>query len=249
MSKQQKIEWLTVRRRVDDLVGHPKNPRVLDDNQLAALTRSLKKFNLAELPVIDTNNMLLAGHQRIKVLQLLGRGGEEIEVRYPSRPLTEKEAETYLLTSNAVHGSWSFDLLKTFETDLLLEIGFNMEDLNGIFDSLEIEDDHWETDKEIKKIGKPIVKLGELYALGNHRLLVGDSRDEAAVRRLVGKEKIDLVDAIGLPGAGINPIAIARVPAGIHPPQVHRHIIGRQVVDALNHLLLSSVFEMHNPIR
>ena len=189
------LQWHTAQRRINDLLPHPKNPRTLDDQQRDALIKSLKKFGLAEIPAINTDNRILAGHQRIKVLQLLGRGEELIDVRIPARPLTKAEANQYLLTSNAVHGSWDFELLKEFPTDLILDIGFSENDIAGIFDdALETEDDGWDEEAERKKLKRPIVKLGELYQLGNHRLICGDSQDPAVIKRLVGDTRIDLID-------------------------------------------------------
>ena len=77
------LSWHTEQRRVNDLLPNPKNPRELDDRQREALTKSLQKFGLAEIPAINTDNQILAGHQRVKVLQLLGRGEEKIDVRLP----------------------------------------------------------------------------------------------------------------------------------------------------------------------
>lgn len=88
----QKLSWTTVQRRVDELVPQEVNPRKITDKQMSDLQRSLKKFNLVEVPAIDTNGKILAGHQRIKALQLLGRGEELIDVRIPNRKLTKKEA-------------------------------------------------------------------------------------------------------------------------------------------------------------
>lgn len=188
------LQWHTARRRVNDLLPHPKNPRKLDDQQRDALMKSLKKFGLAEIPAINTDNQILAGHQRIKVLQLLGRGEELIDVRIPSRPLTKKEADQYLLTSNAVHGSWDFELLKAFPTDLILDIGFSESDIAGIFDdALEAEDDNFDEEKELAKIKKPKTKVGEIYALGPHRLAVGDSTDPALLKKLFGNEKASAI--------------------------------------------------------
>lgn len=94
-----------------------------------------------------------------------------------------------------MHGSWSFDLLREFPSDLLLDIGFDPAELNDVFDNiLATEDDRFDVQKEIQKIKKPTVRPGELYALGNHRLICADARQEAVVRRLVGNAKIDLVD-------------------------------------------------------
>ena len=65
------LVWHTDRRRVNDLIPFEKNPRILTDKQLEDLKLSLQKFNLAEIPAINTDNKIIAGHQRIKVLQLL----------------------------------------------------------------------------------------------------------------------------------------------------------------------------------
>ena len=192
---KQKLEWHNERRRVNDLLPHPMNPRVLSDSQREALMKSLQRFGLAETPAVNTDNRILAGHQRIKVLQFLNRGEEIIDIRVPSRPLTKKEADAYLLSSNAIHGSWDFDLLKSFPTDLILDIGFDDADLTSIFDdTLETEDDGWDDEAERKKIKKATVRPGELYALGSHRLLCADAQDPNAIKKLVGNERIDLID-------------------------------------------------------
>ena len=193
--KKEDLVWHTERRKVDALVGHPKNPRKISDDQLASLKKSIKRFNLVELPACGIDGRVLAGHQRLKVLQLLGRGEEEIEVRIPNRPLTKSECDAYLLTSNAVHGSWDYDLLRSFDTDFLLDIGFDTEDLARIWDDLlDVEDDAFDEDAEVAKITTPTVKQGELYALGPHRLLCADSCDPASVKKLVGTTKIDVID-------------------------------------------------------
>ena len=190
-----KMSWRTVQRRVNDLLANPRNPRTLDDSQREALTKSLNTFGLAEIPAVNTDNQILAGHQRVKVLQLLGRGEELIDVRIPSRPLTKKEADQYLLTSNAVHGSWNFDLLKSFPSDLIFDIGFDDSDLMSIYDNaMETEDDDWDDEAELKKIKKATVKLGELYSLGTHRLICGNAQDPNVIKKLVGSAKIDFID-------------------------------------------------------
>ncbi len=116
------LGWTTEKRTVSALVPYEKNPRTLNPKQLDDLKKSLSRFNLVEIPAIDTENRILAGHQRLKVLQILGRGEEEIDVRVPNRPLTETEYKQYLITSNAVTGSWDFDLLKDFDVKVLGEL-------------------------------------------------------------------------------------------------------------------------------
>lgn len=181
----KKLAWLTERRTVNDLVPFDKNPRTISPKQLADLTKSLKKFNLVEIPAIDKDGKILAGHQRLKVLQLLGRGDEEIDVRVPNRKLTEKEAEQYLIGSNALGGDWDFDKLKSFDLDLLLDVGFDQIDLSHLWDNeLEVKDEEFDVEEELKKIKKPKTKPGDLIHLGPHRLLCGSSTDIENLKRL-----------------------------------------------------------------
>ena len=190
----KKLSWATEQRKVKDLLPFKHNPRKMSAEQTSDLIKSLKKFNLVEIPVIDADNKIISGHQRCAVMQLLGRGEEIIDVRVPSRHLTESEYKQYLIISNKVHGDWDEIILSEyFEADLLLESGFNQEELTDIFtDILETEDDGFETAKELKKIKKPKSKLGELYQLGPHRLLCGDSTKLDDVKKVVGTEKIDM---------------------------------------------------------
>ena len=190
-----KLIWRTETRCVKDLLPFKQNPRKMSDKQVSDLKKSLTKFNLVEIPAIDTDNKIIAGHQRCAVMQLLGRGEEIIDVRVPSRPLTQSEYKQYLVTSNKVHGDWDEEILSEyFETDLLLESGFDKEEVTNIFsDILETEDDNFDVEKELKKIKKPKSKLGDLYQLGSHKLLCADSTKLNSVKRLVGKTKIDMV--------------------------------------------------------
>lgn len=190
----QKLSWRTVARTVSDLIPNEKNPRVMNAKQIEDLKKSLKKFNLVEIPVIDTENNVLAGHQRLMVLKLLGRENEKIEVRIPNRKLTQKECDQYLLSSNRIHGTWDWEkLAESFDIELLNASGFDESDLSNIFEDLEIRDDEFDVEKELKKIKKPKTKLGDVYLLGNHKLICGDSTDLATVQRLFGKEKVDTI--------------------------------------------------------
>ena len=193
MAKTQ-LTWQTEKRKVDDLVPHAKNPRTLSEKQRKDIEASITKFNLVEIPAITTDNGVLAGHVRLKIMQALGRGQEEIDVRVPSRTLTAKECEEYLLRSNQNTGSWDYELLKAFDTSFLLEIGFDDTDLSNIWDDvLELEDDDFNEEKEVEKAKKTTIKVGDRFTLGAHSLICGDSTDEAVVKTLVGDERIDAI--------------------------------------------------------
>ena len=129
-------------------------------------------------------------------LQLLGRGEEEIEVRVPNRQLTEKEFKEYMSISNRSGGIFDWDILKTdFDIDLLLETGFDSGDLSHIFDdNLEVADENWDEEAELKKIKKTDIKPGDMFALGRHRLICGDALDPTVAKKLTGKVKVDMAD-------------------------------------------------------
>lgn len=95
-----KLEWKTEKKKIDDLLPNEANPRTITTAQREKLKQSLDKFGLVEIPVINTDNKIIAGHQRLAILKLLGRGQEEIDVRLPNRKLTKEEYDQYLLTSN-----------------------------------------------------------------------------------------------------------------------------------------------------
>ncbi len=194
MSKTPLV-WRTIKRRVNDLLPYEKNPRVISDKQMEDLKESLKKFNLAEIPAINLDGKIVAGHQRIRALQLLNRGEEMIEVRTPNRKLTPSEFKQYLLSSNRIHGDWDWNVLASdFDIDTLLASGFDS-DLAQIFDdSLEVSDDDFDQEAEMKKAKETDIKRGDMFALGSHRLICADSTDLNTVKRLVGNEKIDVIN-------------------------------------------------------
>ena len=190
----KKLTWRTTKIKVDDLIPFDENPRILSEKQLKDLKTSLKKFNLVEIPVMDLDKQIIAGHQRIKVLQLLGRGQEKIEARVPSRKLTQKEYEQYLLTSNAVKGDWDYDLLKSFDIELLLAVGFDDGDLSAIWDeNLEIEDDNFNEEIELEKAKKTDIKSGDLFQLGDHFLICGNSHQKETLDKLMKDKKADMI--------------------------------------------------------
>ena len=190
----QQLIWHTDKRTVSSLIPNGTNPRTMSPKQIEDLKKSLKKFNLVEIPVIDTDNKVIAGHQRLMVLKLLGREKERIEVRVPNRKLTKQEYDQYLLSSNRIHGDWDWEkLAENFGQDLLCESGFDDVDLANIFDDLEVEGDEFDIEKELKKIKKPQSKLGDVYAMGGHRLVCGDSSDPGTVKRLMDGKKANAI--------------------------------------------------------
>ncbi len=190
----QALKWKTEKRSINDLIPYDKNPRTLSPAQLTELKKSLKRFNLVEIPAIDTKNQILAGHQRLRVLKILGRGEEVIDVRVPNRPLTSTEYNQYLITSNAVTGSWDFDLLKDFDIDLLLDSGFTADELaQGWDNNTAPPKENFDDQVELEKIKTTDIVFGDLLLLGNHKLLCGDATDPNAVLSLFGTDKTSMI--------------------------------------------------------
>lgn len=104
-TNQEGLLWHTEKRKVKELLACPYNPRKVSEEQKQELIKSLKKFNLAEISAINTDNTILAGHQRVAVLLALGRGEEVIDVRVPNRKLRKEEADEYMVRSNRNVGS------------------------------------------------------------------------------------------------------------------------------------------------
>lgn len=194
MTKTIKLEWLTVSKKVNDLIPQDVNPRKINDSQMSSLKKSLEKYNLVEIPAIGNNSKILAGHQRIKALQLLGRGDDMIDVRVPNRPLTDDEEKQYLIASNAISGEWDYEALKSFEIDLLVEAGLDKIEIAKFWDTDNgVVDDNFDVDKEIKKITKPKTKLGDIILLGKHKIFCGDSTLPENLMKLFGDERASMI--------------------------------------------------------
>jgi DNA modification methylase len=192
-NKQQSLIWHTEKRKVKELLPCSYNPRSISSEQKKQLIKSLQKFNLAEIPAVNTDNQILAGHQRIAVLITLGRGEEVIDVRIPNRKLTKQEADEYMLRSNLNTGDWDFSILgKDFNFDFLKNIGFPDFDLDKIFERKNAEDD-FDAQKEYEKIKTPQSKRGDIYILGQHRLMCGDSTSETDFDKLMDGRKAALI--------------------------------------------------------
>jgi len=170
---KEALSWKTERRKVGTLVPYDQNPRRLTEAQAAQLSKSLSKFNLVEIPAVNTDGVIIAGHQRLATLKALGRGDEMVDVRVPSRKLTDSELKEYNLRSNKNTGEWDYGILaQAFDVDLLKEVGFTDLELALLpLDTLDKD----KLDDVPPVPDKAVSKVGDLYELGGHRLLCGDS--------------------------------------------------------------------------
>jgi len=188
------LQWTTVQKNIKDLIPNSKNPRKITDKQMSDLKNSLDKYNLVEIPAVNIDGTLIAGHQRVKALQLLGRDNELIDVRVPNRKLTREEVESYMIASNALGGDWDFSLLQNFKPQFLIDIGFDTAKLSSFWDkNKNSKDEVFDERRELKSIIKPMTKAGDLIVMGEHRLICGDSNDSSVLQKLFGDKRADMV--------------------------------------------------------
>ena len=192
------LTWTNEQRRLSDLVPWDKNPRQINKEQARRLRQSLAEFGQVQAICIDPDNMIIDGHQRKAVWGMADEYGMDyvVDVRVASRKLTDKEQQklTIFLGKGAA-GEWDFDALANFfQLDDLLDWGF---------DERELDLDLWPVDEPPEDPGADLdraeelrekwgVETGQLWELGEHRLICGDCTDAAVVERLMGGERAEI---------------------------------------------------------
>lgn len=180
---------------VDELRSANYNPRKISDEALAQLKESISRFQMVDPIIVNSapkrRGIVIGGHQRLRAAKELGH--KNVPVVYVNISSVEKEKELNLRL-NRNTGEWDFSKLKSFDMGTLLDVGFDDDDLANIWDeNLETEDDGFDIDKELAKITKPKTKLGDVYQLGIHRLICGDSTDPMVLKKLVGNSQVSMI--------------------------------------------------------
>jgi len=184
-----KIEYVDI----NQLKPAEYNPRKANKKQIDDVKKSIERFGLVDPLIVNSSenrkNIVIGGHLRLKVAKEMGY--KEVPVVYVNIQDLEKEKELNLrLNKNT--GEFDFDLLANFDENFLLDVGFSNEELTDIFD-LETQDDNFNFEKEVEEIEEPNTKMGDLYQLGEHFLLCGDSTKIEDVKKLMGNIKCDVV--------------------------------------------------------
>jgi DNA modification methylase len=185
----------TILVKVTDLIPSEYNPRKWGKEQVEQLKESIKRFGIVD-PIISNiadnrKNIVIGGHFRLEVAKQLGY--KEIPVVYVNIPELERERELNLRL-NKNQGEFDYDLLAKFDENLLKDIGFDSEEIDNIFDIDDTSTEMFDLEKELKKlkIDQIIFQKGDVYALGDSRLMCGDSTIEADVIKLMAGEKANM---------------------------------------------------------
>lgn len=177
-----------IKLNINEVIPYPDNPRK-NDNAVDAVAESIKQCGYCSPIVIDEDNVILAGHTRLKALKKLK--WKEVEcVRKTG--LTEEQKKKYRILDNKTNelAEWDFDLLEE-EIDGLDFDGFDFGfDMSAFEEPQEIVEDE---PPEVDEGSEPITQLGDIWQLGEHRLMCGDSTDKATVELLIDGKKADMV--------------------------------------------------------
>ena len=180
---------------IDELNPSEYNPRALTEKEYEDLKESLKRFDFVEPIVVNSaenrKNIVIGGHQRLIVAKEIGY--KTIPVNYVKITKLKREQELNLRLNKNL-GHFDYDLLANFDEEMLVDVGFSREELDDVF-GLNI-DEEFDIEKELEKLlkgGIRRVKDGDLWQLGEHRLVIGDCTNKNEWDRLLGKERYDFL--------------------------------------------------------
>ncbi len=186
------IDWQPVKKRVEGLKLWEKNPRKISPEQYTSLKADIVRDGFHDVLLVDTDNTVLSGNQRKIVLEELGI--EEVFCLVPERKLTEDERDRVGLSANLHRGKFDYKTLgEGFDAELMAAVGFSPTDIDRAFD-LKTSEDQEAIDKALAdKEAETKAKHGDMFQLGDHVLLCGDSTKEEDVARLMGGVRANLV--------------------------------------------------------
>ena len=172
------------------LKEYKNNPRN-NDGAVDAVAESIKQFGFKVPIVIDRDNVIVAGHTRLKAARNIGLEKVPCIV---ADDLTPEQIKAYRLVDNktAELAEWDFSALEIELAEL--ESDFDMSAFG--FDISDFEDIHEITEDEAPEVdeeNEPICKMGDVWQLGNHRLMCGDSTNVSDVEKLMNGDKADLL--------------------------------------------------------
>lgn len=181
--------------KINEVKPNPKNPRIIKDDKFKKLVKSIQDFPdmLNKRPLIvftdvDGKYVVLGGNMRLKACKEIGL--KEIPVILADEWTEEQKAE-FLIKDNVGFGEWEWDQLQSeWDTEKLEEWGLDLPVDLSVTEELEAEEDDYEIPEG--SIETDIV-LGDLFEIGEHRLLCGDSTDSDQVAKLMNGEKADMV--------------------------------------------------------
>lgn len=193
-------DYLEIQRiETNRLIPATYNPRKdlkPEDDEYKKIKKSILEFGFVSPLVVNKDMTVIGGHQRLKVLQELGY--EKVECIVVDLDKTKEKALNIAL--NKISGEWDTDKLESLLQELRMDdfdlslTGFDSDEVDDILEDLiETKEDDFDVVEELNKIENPITKLGNVWILGNHRLLCGDSTNKENVDKLMNNNLADFI--------------------------------------------------------
>lgn len=183
---------------IEELIPYAKNSRTHSDEQVAQLAGSIKEFGFNNPVLIDKDNSIIAGHGRVMAARRLGLTQVPcIRLEH----LTETQRKAYIIADNrlALNAGWDNQMLTVELNDLKADdfnldlLGFDVDELNALLDPVELTEGKTDEDEVPEVPEEPVTKPGDIYKLGRHRLMCGDSTSIDDVDKLMDGNKVDLI--------------------------------------------------------
>jgi len=217
--------------KVDDIKPYEGNPRV-NDPAVDAVAASLREFGFRQPIVVDEAGVIIVGHTRWKAAKKLGLAKVPVHV---AKDLSPEQAKAYRLADNQTNtlAEWDYELLPIelkdlqaadFDLDLL---GFDADDLTKLLDP-GVQDGLTDPDEVPAPPDEAVTRPGDLYILGDHRLLCGDSGKVEDVDRLLDSQAIHLV----VTDPPYNVAVAPRSNNAVATAKAAKHFTGQQGMDA-----------------
>ena len=183
---------------VTALIPYAKNSRTHDDAQIAQIAASIKEFGWTNPILVDGDKGIIAGHGRLMAAQKLGMAKVPV---IELKTLTKAQKQAYIIADNrlALNAGWdntmlTIELNELLEDEFALEIlGFDKDELDALLNPTQETEGLTDEDAVPDVPDEPKTKLGDIYILGNHRLMCGDSTNINAVDVLMEFGKADMV--------------------------------------------------------
>jgi len=171
---------------IGTIKNNPNNPRVIKDDKFKKLVQSIKDLpEMAEVRpvVVNTDMVVLGGNMRLKAMREAGWKDVPIQVV----DWDEDKQRQFIIKDNVSGGEWDWEMLANeWDTEELQEWGLDLPDFDNVKE-LEAEEDEYEMPDQVQTD----IVLGDLFEIGPHRLLCGDSTDSDAVAKLMDGKKAD----------------------------------------------------------
>ena len=171
---------------VADLTPYDRNAKKHDDRQITNVMESIRQFGFAQPIVVDKNNIVIIGHCRLIAAKRLGLRTVPV---LRMEELTEEQAQKLRLLDNKLNESaWDMELL----AEDIPELDWSNFDIDWGLPEMEDANVDVEEVETPEPPEEPQAKLGDIYELGDHRLICGDSTDPEVIAKLMGEESADL---------------------------------------------------------